>query len=320
MTWLLAGCMVAAAEPVVWTVTGPVPAARLGRVLVHEHVLVDFGGADVATPERYDADEVYRIALPHLEAVKRAGIDTLVECTPKHLGRDPVLLRRLSEASGVRLVTNTGLYQGKYLPEWARTATVEQLAADWTKEAREGLDGTGIRPGFIKIAVDGPPISELQQRIVRAAARTALANGLPITMHCPSGRSALQAVDLVEAEGLPASRLIVAHSDAEPDPELHYAVAARGAWLSYDGIRAEAAEAKAKLVAAAYARHPERLLISQDAGWYHVGEPGGGQFVPLDWLPREFTGKLAAAGLPAEAVERLLVTNPAAALQTTEGK
>lgn len=314
MLFWAAGSLFLAAEPTVETVTGPVPVSQLGRVLVHEHVLVDFVGAAEATPERYDADEVYRVMLPYLVALREAGIETMLECTPKHLGRDPALLRRLSEASGVRLVTNTGLYQGKFLPEWALEATAEALAADWISEANDGLDGTGIKPGFIKIAVDGPPISERQQRIVRAAARTSLATGLPITMHCPSGRSALQALDLLADEGCAADRLIVAHSDAEPDQALHFAVAARGAWLSYDGIRAERAETKRDLVLAAWRAHPDRLLISQDAGWYNVGDEGGGNIARLDWLPREFVPLLRGAGLDAAAVDRLLVTNPARAL------
>lgn len=316
MGWTVAGygLLLLGAEPVVETVLGPVAASALGRVLVHEHVLVDFGGADVASPTRYDADEVVRVMMPHLVAAKAAGIDTIVECTPRHLGRDPLLLRRLSLATGVRLVTNTGLYMGKYLPAWARDATVEALAADWIAEARDGLDGTDIRPGFIKIAVDGPPISDVQQRIVRAAARTSLATGLPIVMHCPRGESALQALDLLAAERCEASRMIVAHADAEPERAWHARLAARGAWLSYDGIREGNADARFELVCEAWAQWPERLLISQDAGWYHVGEPGGGSVTPFDWLPRVFLPRLVAGGLGVEGVATLMVSHPAVAL------
>jgi phosphotriesterase-related protein len=35
-----------ASTPVVETVRGPVPVAKLGSVLIHEHILVDFIGAD----------------------------------------------------------------------------------------------------------------------------------------------------------------------------------------------------------------------------------------------------------------------------------
>ncbi|MCX7598477.1 MAG: hypothetical protein N2512_06360, partial [Armatimonadetes bacterium] len=81
-----------------------------------------------------------------------------------------------------------------------------------------------------------------------------------------------------------------------------------------DGIRAESAEQKLAMVAEALARCPERLLISQDAGWYNVGQPRGGQIAPLDWLPRSFVPMLRAAGITQEQLDRLLVANPATAL------
>src|SRR5262249_25127003 len=93
---------------VVHTVRGPLDPARLGVTLMHEHVLVDFIGADKLQPGRYSPDEVFQVALPYLRALRSKGCDTLVECTPSFLGRDPLLLRRLSQAGGLNLLTNTG--------------------------------------------------------------------------------------------------------------------------------------------------------------------------------------------------------------------
>src|SRR5262252_1693991 len=110
-------------------VSGVVPATRLGTVLAHEHVLVDFVGAAKVDRRRYDADEAFRTILPHLKAVRDAGCDTLVECTPAYLGRDPVLLRRLGEASGLVLLTNTGYYgagDDRYVPAHASRETAAE--------------------------------------------------------------------------------------------------------------------------------------------------------------------------------------------------
>ena len=41
------------------TVTGPVKSKALGTMLPHEHVLVDFVGADKVSPDRYDRDEAF---------------------------------------------------------------------------------------------------------------------------------------------------------------------------------------------------------------------------------------------------------------------
>src|SRR5689334_1759279 len=131
------------------------PAVVPGSVLVHEHILVDFVGADRIKPGRYDSDAVFRTALPKVEELKQYGCRRLLECTPNFLGRDPKLLARLSEAAGIDIWTNTGLYGAgahKYVPSFARQETAEQLARRWIEEARRGMDG--VRTRFIKVGVN----------------------------------------------------------------------------------------------------------------------------------------------------------------------
>ena len=78
------------------TVKGLINASAIGNTLVHEHILVDFIGANNYNPTRWNDDEVIRKVLPYLTEVKKAGCDTLVDCTPNYLGRD-VLLRGLRQ-------------------------------------------------------------------------------------------------------------------------------------------------------------------------------------------------------------------------------
>ncbi len=300
------------------TVCGPVDPADLGPTLTHEHILVDFIGAEKVSPSRYDADEVFTIMLPYLLAAKAAGIRTIFECTPDYLGRDPSLLKRLSVASGVNLVTNTGLYKDPFLPQWAKDLTAEEIAQRWIAEAAEGIGPESIRPGFIKIAANEGRLSDIQRKIVRAAALTSRATGLVIASHTTTGVAALEELGVLAEVGVPADRFVWVHSDAEPDAALRYRAAERGAWLEYDGIREASAAQKVPLVMDALGRCPDQLLISQDAGWYHVGEAKGGDIAPLDWLPREFTKLLVAAGATQAQVDRLLVSNPARAFVIRE--
>jgi len=312
----------AAAQPnqdatgMIQTVCGPVAVSELGPTLTHEHVLVDFIGADKVSPDRYDPDEVFQVMLPYLRDVRAAGIKTLFECTPNYLGRDPALLRRLSQASGLNLVTNTGLYKDPFLPQWAKKLSAEQIAARWIAEATQGIGPERIKPGFIKIAANEGDLSDIQRKIMLAAAFTSRATGLAIASHTTQGRTALQQLDVLEQAGLPATGFVWVHADAEPDAALRYRAAERGAWLSYDGIREGNAAQKLNLVLDTLERFPRRLLISQDAGWYHVGEPRGGDVAPLDWLPSEFVPMLRAAGATQEQVDQLLIHNPARAFAT----
>jgi predicted metal-dependent phosphotriesterase family hydrolase len=191
------------------TVTGPIDPARLGLTLMHEHVLVDFIGAADVSPSRYDADAVFKRALPHLERVRTLGGATIVECTPAYLGRDPRLLKRLAEASGLQILTNTGYYganKDKHLPPHAFTETAEQLAARWIREWEQGIDGTGIKPAFMKIGVDAGPLSEIDAKLVRAAAIAHKATGLTIAAHTGNGVAAFEEFDLLEQAGVARAR------------------------------------------------------------------------------------------------------------------
>ena len=162
-------------------------AGQMASVLVHEHVLVDFVGADQIRPGRYDRDEVFRIARPKLEELRRLGCRRLLECTPNFLGRDPQLLARLSGAASLEIWSNTGLYGAanhKYVPAFARSETAAQLAKRWVAETREAW-----RPRFIKIGVNQGPLDELDRKLVRAAAITSRETGLTIASHMIWARS-----------------------------------------------------------------------------------------------------------------------------------
>src|SRR6266849_4269804 len=142
-----------------WAAGGAAFAGESASVLVHEHVLVDFAGADRIQPGRYDRDEVFRIARPKLEEVRRLGCRRLQECTPNFLGRDPELLARLSDAAGIEIWSNTGLYGAadhKFLPAFAWSESAAQLAKRWIAETHEAW-----RPRFIKIGINRGPLDEL---------------------------------------------------------------------------------------------------------------------------------------------------------------
>jgi phosphotriesterase-related protein len=307
-----------AADRRIDTVTGPISPDGLGVTLMHEHVLVDFIGASSVSPTRYDADAAFKAVLPHLRQARQLGCRTLVECTPAYLGRDPRLLRRLSEASGLHILTNTGYYgaaQDKFVPAHAFRETADALAARWIREWEEGIDGTNIKPALMKIGVDEGKLSEIDARLVRAAALTHRRTGLPIASHTGNGVAAHEELDLLEGAQVPLSAFIWVHAQSERDPAVHAAVARRGAWVEFDGINETSVDRHVDLVARMKSEGLlARVLVSHDAGWYRVGEPDGGRFRPYDALFTTFRPALDAARFTGAEVRQLLVDNPRRAL------
>lgn len=302
------------ARPRVETARGPVDAGALGLTLMHEHVLVDFIGANEISASRYDRDEAFAVVRPHLARAYELGCRTLVECTPAYLGRDPLLLRRLSEATNVHLLTNTGYYgavKDKYVPAHGFTESAEALAKRWIREHAEGIDGTGVRPAFMKISVDAGPLSALDAKIVRAATITHKETGLAIHSHTSDDQAGVAQLDLIEKERVPLAAFVWVHAQGTKDPAILVQAAERGAWIELDGISPNSIVRHVELVERLIARgHLERVLVSHDAGWYRVGEPKGGAFRAFDTLFTDFVPALRARGVTAAQIDRLLVANP----------
>src|SRR5688572_11770449 len=187
----------------VMTVLGPIVPAALGMTLSHEHCVVDFLGAEKSKALRHDPEEAFQTVLPNLERLEQSGCNSLVECTPNYIGRDVRLLKRLAEASNLHILTNTGYYGAagnKFLPRHAFTESADRLAERWAQEWRKGIDGTGIRPGFIKLGVEKGKLSDLHTKLVRAAARVHLQTGLTIAIHTGNGEAALDEVRVLREE------------------------------------------------------------------------------------------------------------------------
>ena len=272
-------------------------ASETASVLVHEHILVDFVGADQIRPGRYDCDEVLRIARPKLEELKSLGCRRLLDCTPNFLGRDPELLARLSDATHLEIWSNTGLYGAmnhKFVPDFARTQTPEQLAKRWVAETRESW-----RPRFIKTGVNRGPLDELDRKLVRAAAITSRETGLTIASHTGDGAAALEQLEIVSAERVSPAKFVWVHAQTEKNNEVHERMARAGAWVEFDGIGPKTTELHLQCIRFLASKGLiRRVLISQDSGWYHVGEPGGGEFRGYTYLYTDFLPLLDPAQIP----------------------
>ena len=304
--------------PTVNMVTGPIPVSKMGLTLIHEHILVDFIGADKISSERWERAKVVAKMLPYLQNLKRLGVKTLVECTPAYLGKDPLLLRELSEKSGVQILTNTGYYgavDNKFLPVHAHTETADQLADRWVREYETGIDETGIKPGFIKISVNPGPLSDLHRKLITAAARTHKRTGLTIYSHTGPYVPAFEQIEVLKQEGVPPGAFVWVH--AQGNNMVHYARAVReGAWISLDGLDNNNVDNYAQtLLLMKENKFLHRTLLSHDAGWYDPAKPDGGT------IGRDFTvlftklmPVLNRQGFTRKDWQQILVENPKLAL------
>jgi phosphotriesterase-related protein len=302
----------------VMTVKGLVPAASLGSTLVHEHVLVDFIGAEKVSPDRYVRHEAFQVILPHLCELSKRGCRTLVECTPQFLGRDPMLLKQLSDASGLHIITNTGYYgaaEEKFLPASLAEETAPSLSAQWIAEHQRGIANTNIKPGFMKLGVDDVPFTENIRKILLAGAITYSSTGMPIAVHTSNGAMpAREELRILTDAGVPADAWIWVHAQNEKNPDAWEEIARRDGWVELDGYQESQTDDYVQyLLRLRKAKCLHRILVSQDAGWYHVGENGGGSFRPFTAIYDILLPALKKSGFTEADIRMLMEQNPAAA-------
>ncbi|MCK4260261.1 MAG: hypothetical protein KAX49_14885 [Halanaerobiales bacterium] len=294
---------------------GRISPKKLGKTLMHEHIMCDYIGADFVSPDRYDRKEVVETMLPYLMKLKEAGCDTFVDATPHGSGRDVEILRECSLRSGLHFVTATGTFKEKGVSKKIRAATIDAIVQCWEKEFREGIGETGIKPGFIKIALDDGPISKLQEKILRAAARTSLKTGMAIQSHTLLPATILQAGRILEEEELPFDRFIWTHADCGEDLPTMIELGRRGMWIQIDSIGYMPYEKHVKMLRELIqAGILDRMLLSQDKGWFVVGKDKGRFVNPYHRLFTEFLPLCRASGIKEEWIDQMLVTNPAKVL------
>lgn len=311
-------------QQVIMTVLGPIPASSLGKTLSHEHVLVDFIGADSTGYHRWDRTDVVHKVLPYLAEIQEFQVKALVECTPAYVGRDPWILKTLSLETGMHLLTNTGYYgahDNHFLPLEFYELTAEELALVWVDEFENGIGESGVRPGFIKIAVDGnDTLSRDHHKIITAAALAFQKTGLVIASHTGPDAPAFEQIAVLQSYGVDPSNFIWVHAQ-HGSLEGNIKAAKMGAWISLDNVNLNR-EAGSKYDVSWYARrikdlkdsgYLHKVLISHDAGWYKPEEPGGGLFRGYSGIFRALIPALEKNGFSREEINLLLEVNPSKA-------
>lgn len=309
------------AEQRIMTVLGPVPASTLGITLSHEHVLVDFIGADSTGYHRWDKEDVVDKVLPHLTEIQEYQVSALMECTPAFLGRNPWILKTLSQKTGMHLITNTGFYGAhgnRFLPAEFYELRPQELAQIWVDEFKNGIEGSGVRPGFIKIAVDpDDTLSNEHHKIITAAALTHQQTGLVIASHTGPEPPAFEQISVLQSHGIDPSNFIWVHAQ-HGSLEGNIKAARMGAWVSLDNVNLNREEGSAFDIAWYADRIRDlkeagclhRILISHDAGWYKPEEADGGTFRGFTGIFTALIPALELKGLTQEEIKLLLEINP----------
>lgn len=324
-----------AGEGTVHTARGPIPAARLGTTLMHEHIFV----YDPEILQNYPAEwgsEDRRIAdaAMRLNQLKSKGVDSIVDLTVIGVGRNIPLIRKVAERTQIQIVVAAGVYTFRDLPfalrnrgGGTREGRINYLTDLFVKDIVEGIAGTGVKAGILKCATDEPGITPDVERILRAVAKAHRSTGVPISTHTVAARRVgLDQQRIFREEGVDLSRVVIGHSGDTTDVKYLEELIGNGSYIGMDRFGVDSIlpfEERVNTVAEMCRRgHAGKMVLSHDAncyfGWYPEQDiakdsPRWNYFhIPNDVIPA-----LKNKGVADEQLRAMLVENPRRILQPT---
>ncbi|MGB9787103.1 MAG: phosphotriesterase family protein [Infirmifilum uzonense] len=309
------------------TARGPVSDDELGYTNLHIH-LVAMPPAWLYKTPTFSNDPDYILsdldkAVEELKLYHASGGQAAVDATCRDYGRNPkAMVQVVERVPEVKLVLVTGFNRGIYLEEWYYTASEDKLAELFASEVKNGIEGTPLRAGLIKIGADYMRILPVESKGMRAAASAHLSTGAPIVVHTTLGTAALEILELLERQGVDPASVIFYHVDRNLDVYYWEEIASRGSYLVLDQIgKVKYAPESARalfilnMVRRGFERH---ILLGTDIARRsemksYGGGPGldylFGKFVP--YLRKVFEKEGVEAGL----VEKFVLENPRRALR-----
>ncbi len=268
------------------TVRGAIPTEGLGVTLMHEHVFVLSPEIIANYPEGW-GDEAARedAAVEKLNALKAAGVDTIVDPTVIGLGRYIPRIQRVAARTELQIVVATGVYTYGDVPMYFHftgpgTALngPEPMIDLFVRDITEGIAGTGVKAAILKCATDEAGVTPGVDRVLRAVAAAHRATGVPITTHTHAhSRRGLEQQRIFAEEGVDLSRVVIGHSGDTTDLDYLEELVAAGSYIGMDRFGIDNVlgfEDRVDTVVKMCERgHADRMVLAHDASCY------------IDWLP-----------------------------------
>jgi phosphotriesterase-related protein len=320
----------------VQTFRGPVPAAGLGATLIHEHVFVGHPELDLNLPHpEWCEDDAIETAVAGFERLWDLGVRTVVDLTVPGLGRDVAKVRRVAERTRVQLVAATGYYTPDVLPAYFHTHGPGRLVGGpdpllemFLRDIGEGIAGTDVRAGTLKVVTDQQGLTPDVRRVMEAAATAHRRTGVPITTHthAPSRNGRDQLRFFLE-RGVAPDRLVIGHCGDSQDLDYLRELMDAGATIGMDRFGMEHVlpdDARLSTVLALlHDGYADRMVLSQDAAFFSRVTPPSWRAAhtphwTMDNIPRRIVPGLLEGGVTQDQIHQLLVLNPARVLAPSD--
>jgi phosphotriesterase-related protein len=313
---------------VVQSFRGPLDTGDLGVTLIHEHIFVRNPELELNLPAaEWDPISAVEAAVSGLTELHGLGVRTVVDLTVPGLGRDVRLVAEVAERAPVNLLAATGWYTPNVLPTYFAfhgpgrpLGGPEPLIDLFVRDITEGIGGTTVRAGMLKVMTGAEGMTPDVTRVMTAAAVAHQETGVPITTHShPASRNGLVQQAFLTERGVSADRIVIGHSGDSEDVDYLRELMDKGSTIGMDRFGMEHVLPDDRRVRTVVALlelgYADRMVLSHDAAFYSHVTPPSWRAVSaprwrMDTISRSILPMLREAGATPETIEQLLVRNP----------
>ena len=267
------------------TVRGSVDVEKCGMILSHEHLFIDL--RNQALPDAQSRSMVrsdrkmlevnpycmtdnllldnFDSAVKEVSELQKYGCNTVVDCTPADIGRNPRRLKKLSEQTGLNIVMGCGWYTDDTHSAGFTEKNAEQLAEELISEILNGINDSGIKPGIIGEIGTGNVISEGEMKALSAAAAAQKNTGLALQVHIyPWSENGIDVVRKLTDEGVAPDRIVICHSDVQPSWKYIRKLLDYGVYVELDNFGKEFTPGEKSFAGGSFATDRERAELASD--------------------------------------------------------
>ena len=290
-------------------------------ILSHEHPVIRSPGMWEQYPQTVDRALVRDRLTREYRQARDHGVRAIVDVSTVDLGRETALVQDAAEAAGMRVVHATGVWLD--IPQFMAPrygplpSGVDDIAPLFISDIREGIAGTGIKAGVVKLASDASLVDATGrlipkvERVFRAGAIASKETGCPITTHTDSSRAAgMSQIAVFEDIGVDPAQVVIGHSSRA---EISYLVELleRGYYLSFDSFAYDDGErftgAISRLLELCRLGWSHRVMMGHDYSGYDgfAAAPPARELSGWCRIPLEVKPALERAGISADDLANL---------------
>jgi 5-phospho-D-xylono-1,4-lactonase len=302
-------------KKIIRTILGDISPSDLGRFNYHEHAFQ----VSPLLPDDDLAD--FEKSKKEFKDLKDSGFDSYLEATPYALGRNPVQVAEIARSTNLKIIHTTGFHKPEHYKNQPTvlSLTENQKAEIIEQEITAGFDSSNFKAGVIKAGVGVGEFSKFEITSLKAAAKIVNKLGVALMIHLDQASDAESVLNVLAAEQLDLTRVLLAHADSLGNLEVLKKLADRGAFLGFDrAARLDSVSEVAnldlfkKLVEQDYGK---KILFGGDLArssryLAYDGSPG------LAFLYKEFLPKLEKNSNQST-ISKILVENPISWLSFT---